>query len=99
MSPQPINKSQSLRAFTAFSIALELRFRLKGEHRGPDVTLYKPPHAKDSAQLASELRRNARRELRSYTQECRDKWPSLSEEEKELCREALRNLARRASFL
>jgi hypothetical protein len=63
------------------------------------VTLYKPPHAKDSAQLASELRRNARRELRSYTQECRDKWPSLSEEEKELCREALRNLARRASFL
>jgi hypothetical protein len=63
------------------------------------LTLYKPPHTKDSAQLDYELRQNARRELRSYASECRDKWPSLSEEERELCGKALRNLAQRAGVL
>jgi hypothetical protein len=63
------------------------------------MTLYKPAHSKDSSQLAYESRRNARRELRSYLTECRERWPSLSEEERELCREALRNLAQRAGIL
>jgi len=62
------------------------------------VTLYKPPHSKDPAQLAYEQRRNARRQLRLYLDDCRAPWPSLSDEEKDFCREAMRNLAERAEL-
>jgi len=55
--------------------------------------------AKDLGQLASEQRRNARRELRAYTRECRERWPFLTSEERELCREALRNLVERTGLL
>jgi hypothetical protein len=54
---------------------------------------------KDFGQLLLEQRRNARRTLRSYVEECRERWPSLSEEERELCREAMRNLVERAGLV
>jgi hypothetical protein len=54
---------------------------------------------KDFGQLVFEQRRNARRTLRSYVEECRVRWPALSEEERELCREAMRNLVERADLL
>jgi hypothetical protein len=53
---------------------------------------------KDAGQALAEQRRNARRTLRSYVEECRERWPSLSEEERELCREAVRNLVERAGL-
>jgi hypothetical protein len=51
---------------------------------------------KDKGQALAEQRRNARRTLRAYVEDCRQRWPSLSEDERELCREAVRNLAERA---
>ena len=54
---------------------------------------------KDRGQVQFEERRNASRTLRSYVEECRERWPSLSEDERELCREAVRNLAERAGAL
>ena len=55
--------------------------------------------AKDFSQLAFEQRRNARRELHAYMWECREKWPFLTSEERELCQEAFRNLVERAGML
>ena len=55
--------------------------------------------AKDISQLAFEQRHNARRELRAYARECRERWPFLTGEERELCQEAFRNLVERAGML
>jgi hypothetical protein len=61
------------------------------------VTVSKPLDRKDPGQLAYEQRRNARRALTSYVRDCHtEKWPSLSDEERAACREALRNLVERA---